>query len=109
VKFRHVLWDDANRRHILADGDDHPEREVFEEDVEEVILERPHPTLEMETYEVGGEARTDLLGRTTYDRILFVTVAPQRAAAARPVSARDATEKERSTYESMMSQRKRRR
>jgi len=109
MKFRHVLWDPpdapppSNRSHILGDGEDHPDRDVWEEDVEEVILQSHHPHVVFDSYEVetpqGSEKRIDLLGKTTYDRVFFVTIAPKQRDSARPVSARPATGQEAALYE----------
>jgi uncharacterized DUF497 family protein len=109
LTFKHVIWDEANRGHILEEGNDHPDRELFEEDVEEVVKGRPNTTIEVDSYEVNGEVRLDLLGKTALDRVLFVAVAPKPNQAARPVSARDATESELQLYESRVAQRKGRR
>lgn len=98
MAIRHTLWDDANRNHILADGSDHPERELFEEDIDEVVTARPHPNVVMDEYEVSGEARMDIVGRTSFDRVLFVVVSPRPVDAVRPVMARDATDAEVAYY-----------
>lgn len=98
MPFRYTLWGDANRDHILANGSQHPERELYEEDVDDVVFGRPHANVVMDEYEMNGERRVDLVGLTTYDRVLILTVAPQHFDAARPVSARDATEAEARYY-----------
>ena len=102
MKIRHTLWDDENRNHILAEGSVHPEREVYEEDVDEVLLQSPHPHVVMYEYEMNGEARVDVVGKTRFDRVLFVAFAPKPFAAARPISARDTTESETRHYLAMI-------
>ena len=76
----------------------HPERELYEEDVDEVLLQSPHPHVIMDEYEMNGEDRVDVVGKTSFDRLLFVVFAPKPFDAARPISARDATESETTHY-----------
>jgi uncharacterized DUF497 family protein len=105
-RFRYSLWDDANRRHILAEGEDHPERELFEEDIDEVLLETHHPHIVTSEYEVNEEARVQLLGMTAFDRVLLLVIVPKPFDAARPIHARDATESEETYYRAWVKQRK---
>jgi len=80
--------------------DDHPERRLFEVDVDDVCTARKAPTLVCGEYERDGQPRMDLLGVTAFDRPLFVTVEPTPHDAARPVSARDMEDDERDAYRS---------
>jgi uncharacterized DUF497 family protein len=117
MKFKQVLWDfpdtppPNNRSHILGDGEDHPDRDIWEEDVDEVVLQSHHPHVVVDDYEVqtagSVERRIDLLGMTAHDRVFFVTIAPRPRQAARPVSARAATDRERDLYERSRKGRKR--
>jgi len=108
MKFKDTLWDSENRRHVLSEGDEHPERTLFEEDVDEVVRETKHPSRKMDKYESEGEPRVDMLGKTAHDRILFVTVAPKVGGMARPVGARDATEQEVRSYDGWLKSRRKR-
>lgn len=94
MPIRYTLWDEDNRGHILEDGNDHPERELLEEDVDDVVLQRVHPHVVLGQYRMKDERRVDVVGKTKFDRVLFVVYAPQPVDAARPVSARDATQPE---------------
>ncbi|HVE82732.1 MAG TPA: BrnT family toxin [Myxococcales bacterium] len=73
--------------------------------MDEVICETRHGHVVMDEYEQSGERRVDVVGKTSFDRVLFVTFAPRAMDAARPVSARDATAKETALYEEHLRQR----
>ena len=98
MKIRHTLWDDENRDHVLFEGAVHPDREIYEEDVDEVLLQSPHQHVVMDEYEMNGEARVDVVGKTTFERLLFVVFAPKPFAAGRPISAREVTKSEADLY-----------
>lgn len=118
-RFRHVLWDppDAepptNRSKILADDPNASraalERRIYEEDIEDVVTERPHATRWTRPYEREGENRVNLFGRTALDRLLFLTVVPQGDDAARPISARDMEPGEADLYEEFEREQRRKR
>lgn len=104
MRFKRVEWDEGNRGHIF---DDHPERELSEEDVEDVICRRCHPTLAVGEQAHEVEVRLPLVGRTCSGRTLFGVVVDKGGGLARPLSVRDATGKALDYYRRAAASRKR--
>jgi uncharacterized protein len=81
-------WDEGNEDHATRHG-----VEVYE--IEEALLDPGGVT--GEAYGVGSERREAVIGETYHGRIVFV-VYTMRDDRVRPVSAREATDKEKRRY-----------
>jgi len=81
-------WDDANLEHIALHG-------IEPEEVEEAFGDPRRSGAD--AYNVPGERRDAILGRTDDGRLLYV-VFTRRAGGIRTVTARDATARERRQY-----------
>ena len=83
-----LLWDEDNLEHIALHGVDDLE---FED-----VLFDPN-RFRSQAYNQGNERRVAYLGKTEAGRILFVVLAVLEEGF-RPVTARDATEREKKSY-----------
>ncbi len=81
-------WDEGNEDHATRHG-----VEVYE--IEEALLDPDGVT--GEAYGVGPERREAVIGETYHGRIVFV-VYTVRGDRVRPISAREATDKEKRRY-----------
>ncbi len=81
-------WDEANEEHVRDHG-----VEPFE--VEEAVLDSAGEKLDV--YSVPGERRFGLIGATEAGRILAVVYTFRRGKT-RPITARDATNREKRRY-----------